>query len=95
MLEDLRQARRGEHTSSLGALIAAKLGGMAAVLCDRVDAVLLTGGMVRTHEVVDSLREHIKRIAPIHVFPGEEELQALAEGALRVLRGEELARNYI
>ena len=71
--------------------IAKEIGAMAAVLCGRVDAILLTGGMAHSERLVAALGEHIQWIAPITLYPGEDELQALAEGALRVLRGEERA----
>jgi butyrate kinase len=68
------------------------IGAMATVLNGRVDALLLTGGMARSQKLVHQLCEAIQWIAPVTVYPGEDELQALAEGALRVLRGEEQAR---
>jgi butyrate kinase len=68
------------------------IGAMATVLNGRVDAILLTGGMARSQKLVHQLCEAIQWIAPVTVYPGEDELQALAEGALRVLRGEEQAR---
>jgi len=68
------------------------IGAMATVLNGRVDAVLLTGGMARSEKLVDQLRRAIQWIAPVTVYPGEDELQALAEGAMRVLCGEEQAR---
>lgn len=71
-----------------------EVGAMAAVLAGRVDAVLLTGGMAHAGAVAAPLAEALAWIAPVHVYPGEDELQALAEGALRVLRGEEAAREY-
>ncbi len=74
--------------------IAKSVGAMAAALGGAVDAVLLTGGMARLPEVVDSIRPRVGWIAPVAVFPGEDELRALAEGALRVLRGEEEALAY-
>jgi butyrate kinase len=57
-----------------------------------VDAVLLTGGMAHSERVVKLLREHLDWIAPVTVYPGEDELQALAEGVFRVLDGEEPAK---
>ena len=62
---------------------------MAAVLEGKVDAVLLTGGMAHSERVVQRLRAYLEWIAPIRVYPGEDELQALAEGVFRVLDGEE------
>jgi butyrate kinase len=72
--------------------VAKEIGGMAAALNGRVDAILLTGGMARSLKLITQLRTAIDWIAPVVVYPGEDELQALAEGALRVLRGEEEAR---
>ncbi len=71
---------------------AKEIGGMAAALHGRVDAVLLTGGLARSEKLIAGLRTAIEWIAKVVVYPGEDELQALAEGALRVLRGEEEAR---
>jgi butyrate kinase len=67
-------------------------GAMAAVLKGKVDAVLLTGGMAYSERVVTQLRGSLDWIAPIRVYPGEDELQALAEGVFRVLSGEEQAK---
>jgi butyrate kinase len=67
-------------------------GAMAAALKGRVDAVLLTGGMAHSERVVRQLRDYVEWIAPVRVYPGEDELQALAEGAFRVLNGEEQAK---
>ena len=72
--------------------VAKEIGGMAAALDGRVDAILLTGGMARSEKLIGQLRASIEWIAAVIVYPGEDELQALAEGALRVLRGEEEAR---
>jgi butyrate kinase len=74
--------------------IAKSVGALATVLEGRVDAVLLTGGLAHLATVVEAVRRRVNWIAPVHVFPGEDELRALAEGALRVLRGEESARTF-
>jgi butyrate kinase len=65
---------------------------MAAVLKGKVDAVLLTGGMAHSVRMVSLLRGYLEWIAPITVYPGEDELQALAEGVFRVLDGVEKAK---
>jgi butyrate kinase len=57
-----------------------------------VDALLLTGGMAHSERVVSRLRQRLEWIAPIRVYPGENELQALAEGVFRVLDGVERAK---
>ena len=73
--------------------IAKEAGAMAAVLEGKIDAVLLTGGMAHSQRVVERLRRHLEWIAPMRVYPGEDELQALAEGVFRVLDGEEKAKH--
>jgi butyrate kinase len=95
----LTRIHLGDQTAALvlDALLyqtAKEAGAMAAVLGGRVDAVLLTGGMVHAADVADQLSDRLRWIAPVHVYPGEDELRALAEGALRVLRGEEQGREY-
>jgi butyrate kinase len=65
---------------------------MAAVLEGKVDAVLLTGGMAYSKRLVSQLEDYLEWIAPIKVYPGEDELQALAEGVFRVLDGQEQAK---
>jgi butyrate kinase len=72
--------------------IAKEAGAMAAVLEGKVDAVLVTGGMAHSARAVGRLRGYVEWIAPVTVFPGEDELRALAEGVFRVLDGEEPAR---
>ena len=72
--------------------IAKEIGAMAAVLHGRVNAMLFTGGMAHSQCLLSLLTEYVRWIAPITVYPGEDELQALMEGALRVLRHEEQSR---
>jgi butyrate kinase len=72
--------------------VAKEAGAMAAVLEGRIDAILLTGGMAHSERLVGKLRAYIEWIAPVAVYPGEDELRALAEGVFRVLDGEEPAR---
>jgi butyrate kinase len=74
--------------------VAKSAASLAAALEGRVDAVLLTGGMAHLAPIVDGVRRRVAWIAPVHVLAGEDELRALAEGALRVVRGEEPARSY-
>ena len=73
--------------------IAKEAGAMATVLEGKVDALLLTGGMAHSERVINRLRAHLDWIAPVTVYPGEDELQALAEGVFRVLDGEEKAKH--
>lgn len=74
--------------------IAKEAGAMASVLAGRVDAVLLTGGMAHSARLIAGLREYIEWVAPVTVYPGEDELRALAEGVFRVLGGEEEPRTF-
>ena len=67
--------------------ISKQIGAMAAVLEGRVDGILLTGGIAYNEPVVESIRSHCSFIAPVTVFPGENELEALVQNALVVLRG--------
>lgn len=64
------------------------------MLAGRVDRVALTGGMAYSKRIVAAIAGRVEFIAPVVVLPGEEELPALAAGALRVLRGEEQCRIY-
>jgi butyrate kinase len=74
--------------------IAKEIGAASAVLEGKVDAIILTGGLAYGKEFVKSISDRISWIADVIVQPGENELQALAEGALRVLRGEEKVKDY-
>jgi len=74
--------------------IAREIGACAVTLSGKVDAVILTGGLAYDTRLVNWIKERVSFIAPVEVFPGEDELKALAEGALRVLRGEEMAKEY-
>jgi butyrate kinase len=72
--------------------IAKQIAEMAAVLEGKIDALLVTGGMAHSTRVVERLRGYVQWIAPMQVYPGEDELQALADGVFRVLDGEEKAK---
>ena len=62
---------------------------------EALDAILLTGGMARSHGLVGDLRRLTTALGcPVKVYPGENEMAALAKGALRVLSGRETARDY-
>ncbi len=70
------------------------IGGMAAVLGGRVDAILLGGGMVHNKGLVATIEQRCGWIAPVSAYPGEFELEAMAAGARRVLDGAEQAKTY-
>lgn len=70
------------------------IGSMAPVLKGHVDGIVLAGGLLRFDDLVGQIKERCEWIAPIYCYPGEFEQVAMAEGALRVLTGEEKSRNY-
>ena len=74
--------------------VAKDIGSMACVLKGKVDQIVITGGIAYDKVVVAGLKERAGFIAPVTVYPGEDELLALAQGGLRVLNGEEKALEY-
>lgn len=74
--------------------LAKDIGAMAAVLHFEVDAIVYTGGMAYEQFFCNDITAYVGRLAPVLRFPGEEEMRALAEGALRVLHGEAQAERY-
>ncbi len=74
--------------------VAKEIGAMATVLKGKVDAVVLTGGLAHSEMLLAWIEERVAWIGPVFVYPGEDEMLALAQGALRVLRREEQARVY-
>jgi butyrate kinase len=74
--------------------VAKEIGACAAVLEGKVDAVCLTGGLAYDKLLIGWIREMVEFIGDVRVYPGEDEMIALAEGGLRVLRKEESAKEY-
>jgi butyrate kinase len=74
--------------------IAKEIGAMATVLGGDVDAVVITGGAAHSDRLVGWIRERVAWLGPVIVYPGEDEMLALAQGGLRVLEGEEEAQAY-
>ncbi len=74
--------------------IARDIAAAAVPLKGNVDCILLTGGMAHSNYLTACIKEYVGFIAPIEVFPGEDELQALSEGTYRVLEGMETAKSY-
>ena len=70
------------------------IGACATVLKGQVDQIILTGGIAYGKVITDAITESVGFIAPVTVYPGEDELLALAQGALRVMNGEENAKIY-
>jgi len=74
--------------------ISKEIGASSAVLKGSVDAILLTGGLAYDSMLMDWIKDRVEFIAPVKVFPGEEEMQALACGVLRVLENKEALQQY-
>ena len=68
--------------------VAKEIGAMAAVLHGSPDAIILTGGLAYSERFVSEIRQYIEPMGRVFVYPGEDELLAMAQGALRILRGE-------
>ena len=101
--KDLREAERQADGGDVQADLvlramayqAAKgIGAMATVAEGKLDRIVLTGGVAHSKRITDDIKSRVEFIAPVVILAGEEELPALAQGALRVLRGEEEAREY-
>ena len=74
--------------------ISKQIGEMSAVLCGKVDGILLTGGLMRFDDITRGITKRCGWIAPISVYPGEMEQEALAYGALKAVRGETPTLTY-
>lgn len=75
--------------------IAKGIGEMAVVVEGKVERIVLTGGMAKSEYIVSEIIRYVEWIAPIVIVPGENELPALVNGALRVLKGEEDVKEYL
>jgi len=75
--------------------IAKEIGSCSTVLKGDVDAIVITGGLAYDQLILDFISDRVSFISQILVFPGEDEMEALAFGALRVLKNEEKYREYI
>ena len=78
----------------MGYQIAKGIGEMSVADKGRLDGIIITGGMAHSRRLVKIIEDYVSFIAPVSVYPGEEEMQALAMGGLRVLRGEETPKKY-
>ena len=74
--------------------IAKGIGEMSVVLNGKIDAIIITGGIAHSKYITDEITKRVEFMAPVKVMAGENELEALAYGGLRVLRGEETANIY-
>jgi len=99
MRETLKRVAAGDKQAELVFTamvftVAKQVGACAAVLKGRVDGIVLSGGLAFSAEFVERIKECIQFLGPVFVFPGENEMVALAQAGLRVIRDEKQARNY-
>jgi butyrate kinase len=74
--------------------IAKEIGAMSTVLCGEVDAILLTGGIARSKWFCNEIMKRVYKLAPVHTYPGEDEMESLAINGLRVATGEVTPKIY-
>ncbi|MDR2767769.1 MAG: butyrate kinase [Treponema sp.] len=79
---------------SMAYQVSKEIGAMCAVLEGLVDAIILTGGLAHSIRFTGAIKQRVDKLAPVHVFPGEDEMLALVSGVLRVLKGGEAAAVY-
>ncbi|MFB6342554.1 butyrate kinase [Saccharicrinis sp. FJH62] len=94
-----KKAQEGDPKSNLilsamAYQVGKEIGSMSSVLEGDVDAILLTGGIANNTYVVDRIMKMVKNFAPVKIYPGEEEMRALAENTLRILNNEEECKIY-
>lgn len=75
--------------------VAKEIGAMSAALRGEVDGILITGGIAHSKWFVNKIIERVYKIGPVHVYPGEDEMKALAMNGMRVLKGETEAKIYL
>ena len=97
--EVVKRVKSGDEYASLilegmAYQVAKEIGALSTVLEGEIDAIILTGGIAYNEFFTDKIIRRVKFLAPVLVYPGEEEMKALAEGAYRVLTGEEVAKRY-
>lgn len=74
--------------------VAKYIGAMATVLQGKIDAILLTGGLAHNKTITDKISQRVSFIAPVRIYPGEDEMKALASNALLVLNGQVICKAY-
>jgi butyrate kinase len=74
--------------------VAKNIGKLSVVVCGQIDGIVLTGGIARSQMITDWITKRVEFIAPVTILPGENEMESLALGTLRVLRGTEQAHTF-
>ena len=96
-LEEIENNLTKESQKILKALayqVAKSIGEMATVLKGQVDAIILTGGLAYSSLITENLKECVQFIAPVHIYPGEDEMLALAQNALLLWQNKVKVKNY-
>ena len=70
------------------------IGAVATVVCGKVDAIVLTGGIAYSEYIASDIKDRVSFIAPVHIYPGENELESLAENGYGILAGEFEIKEY-
>jgi butyrate kinase len=99
MIEVQRMINEGDEYAalvleSMAYQTAKEIGAMVVALEGRVDLIILTGGLAFSAKITGAIKQRVDSLAPVYVFPGEDEIWALAGGGLRALRGIEPVREY-
>jgi butyrate kinase len=94
-----KQAREGDKKANLiqeamAYQISKEIGAMAAVLGGEVHAIIITGGIAHNPDMTGYIKEHVGFIAPVFIYPGEDEMRALAMNGARLLNGKVTPREY-
>lgn len=94
-----REARNGDNKcmevlEAMAYQVAKEIGAMSTVLKGEIDAILITGGIANSKWFCNLISQRVYRIAPVHLYPGQDEMGALAENALLALNGEIEIKEY-
>ena len=74
--------------------VAKEIGALSTIFRGNVDAIILTGGLAQSNELTEAIKRYVEFIAAVIIYPGEFEMEALAEGGVRVWNGEEKEKIY-
>jgi butyrate kinase len=75
--------------------VSKEIGAMAAALSGQVDGILITGGMAHNPLLTSAIKERVDFVAPVYIYPGEDEMRALAHNGSLLLSGKVSAKQYI
>lgn len=98
-LEVEQRIKEGDETAkavyqAMAYQVSKSIGAAAAVLCGHVEAIAFTGSLAHSHYFIELIKERIGFIAPVYLYPGENEMEALGDGCLRYLKGQEKKKIY-